>query len=184
MSLPQMVVPHLVQATMKNFCKPLEPAEDVLDQFELMKIYNVLLSKMISIVDLSGKLCPNESLEVVFEWQRALLNSPIPTETLCQDDTPPFNVWKYFSIFTEKAITACLKSKTPLKIDPIQQSLSLLLGFDSSDPLISYWHVSAINGYVPTFRLCGNQTIPMLEKLFNLLGKKFERTLPGKFSCF
>ena len=179
-----MVVPHLVQATMKNFCKPLEPAEDVLDQFELMKIYNVLLSKMISIVDLSGKLCPNESLEVVFEWQRALLNSPIPTETLCQDDTPPFNVWKYFSIFTEKAITACLKSKTPLKIDPIQQSLSLLLGFDSSDPLISYWHVSAINGYVPTFRLCDNQTIPMLEKLFNLLGKKFERTLPGKFSCF
>lgn len=174
-----LVVPHILQSTMKHFCKPLEPADDVLDSFELMKIYNGLLSKMISLVDLSGKLCPNESLEVVFEWQRALLNSPIPTETLCNDDTPPFNVWKYFSIFTEKSITACLKSKTALKIDPIQQSLSLLLGFDCSDPLISYWHVSAINGYVPTFKLCDSQTIPMLEKLFYLLGKKFEQSYPG-----
>lgn len=66
-------VPHVVQATCKHFCKPLEPVSDVCDMFELTKLYNTLLSKMISLIHFSAKLAPNEALAVVFNWQSALL---------------------------------------------------------------------------------------------------------------
>ena len=176
-----MLVPHIVQATCKYFSRPLEAAEDVLDNFELLGIYNKLLSKMISLLDMSGKLCPNKSLEVVFEWQQRVLSTPIPSGRLCKDGTEPFNTWKFFSVFTEKIISACLKSKTPVNIEPVQQSLRLLLEFDCIDPLVSYFHVSSINGYVPTFKLCDNLTIPILEKLFYLLGRKTDTSYPGIF---
>ena len=176
-----MVIPHVVQATQKYFCKPLESeiTDDVLDYCELIKIFNILLSKMITLSGYAGKLCPNETLRIVFDWQSAILSSQIPTENLCKDDTKPFNVWKFFSIFTEKIIAASMKSHTPVKIDLIQQSLSSLLKYDSSDPLISYWHISTINAYVPTFKESDALTIPMLEKLFFLLGNKFDRKYAG-----
>lgn len=178
------VVPHIVQATCKNFARPLESAADVLDNFELLGIYNKLLSKMISLMTMCGKLCPNKSLDVVFEWQQRVLRTPIPTDRLCKDGTEPFNNWKYFSIFTEKIITACLKSKTTVNIEPVQQSLRLLLEFDCADPLVSYFHVSSINGYVPTFKLCDNLTIPILEKLFYLLGRKSGNSYPGMYTFY
>ena len=109
-------------------------------------------------------------------------------------------------------------------MEPILESLSALLKFDCSDPLISYWsvnsidivgsrdvstrtaiqcclanmmwkcenktklsrlrYVSTVNGYVPVFKLSDSLTIPMLEKLFYLLGKKFDHSYPGELPAY
>ena len=175
----KLIVPHVVRATQKYFCKPLQddPFDDFLDYSELMKIYNTQLSKMISLIGHAAKICPNESLQVAFEWQMSILRSDIPKSVLCKEDTKPFTVWKYFATFIEKIISFAFKYPNPeVKIDPIQQSLGYLLKFDCSDPLVSYWHVSSISAYVPIFRDCDSLTIPMLEKLFFLLGKKFDNS--------
>ena len=67
----------------------------------------------------------------------------------------------------------------PVLTHVITDNLARLLQYSCSDPLISYWNVSTINSYVPIFKKTDSLTIPMLEKLFALLGKQFDSVYPG-----
>ena len=87
-----------------------------------MKTYNVLLSKMITVIGASAKLCPNDTLRAAFDWQTAIISSEIPTQTLCNENTTPFNVWKYFATFIDKIILSCMKSSTELDLGLITGS--------------------------------------------------------------